>query len=744
MAVGTGPISARLMAGKSPGRVVPWFYGFFFVSGFCGLLYELVWLRMAMARFGVTTVLVSTFLSVFMAGLGLGSWAGGQLIRRARTKFPPILIYAATELLIGISAFLVPHELNLGHQLLTRLGGTLDWTSFSYSLVSGICLALSLLPWCACMGATFPVAMAALRGSNPDSQRSFSYLYLANVLGAMAGAIFPLLLIEELGFSGTLRVGALLNFAIAGCAAIRSRYASPLVEIEDAPSPQISREWHRPPNTGTRCLLFATGLTSMGMEVVWVRLFTPYLGTMVYAFAAILATYLIATFLGTKIYRRSKLALLSTNGFIWPLVGVSGLISLVAADPLLHIGHRVRLPLGVFPLAMAAGFVTPLLIDRESKGDPRAAGSAYAINVAGCILGPLIAGFLLLPHLSERWTTVLLSAPWFAVGFYAKSAQQEKGSTKHTWNRALITAGLLFAGCALVFGTHPYEAQFPIRRVMRDSSATVIAEGASRDDKHLLVNGNGMTSLTPVTKFMVHVPLALVANPHDVLVICFGMGTTHRSALSWGIHSTVVELTPSVPRLFSYFHADADQVLRSPQSRLVIDDGRRYLERSTDTYDVITVDPPPPVEAAGSSLLYSREFYALAKQRLRAGGILQQWLPGGDPIDKVAALRAITDSFPYVRMFRGVTHFGIHFFASMTPIPAKSASELANRLPSKAALDFLEWGPAATVEGQFDQLLRGEIPISAVIALSPQTPALQDDQPVNEYVLLRHLFPNKN
>jgi len=45
-----------------------WFYAFFFVSGFCGILYELVWLRLAMARFGVTTVLTATFLSVFMAG----------------------------------------------------------------------------------------------------------------------------------------------------------------------------------------------------------------------------------------------------------------------------------------------------------------------------------------------------------------------------------------------------------------------------------------------------------------------------------------------------------------------------------------------------------------------------------------------------------------------------------------------------------------------------------------------------
>ena len=51
-----------------------WFFFFFFVSGFCSVLYELIWLRLSMAQFGVTTALTSMVLSVFMAGLGLGSW----------------------------------------------------------------------------------------------------------------------------------------------------------------------------------------------------------------------------------------------------------------------------------------------------------------------------------------------------------------------------------------------------------------------------------------------------------------------------------------------------------------------------------------------------------------------------------------------------------------------------------------------------------------------------------------------
>src|SRR5438270_933914 len=91
---------------------VGWFFLFFFISGFCGILYELVWLRLAMAQFGVTTALVSIVLSMFMAGLGAGSLGAGILLRRraSRISFPPMRLYALTELLIACSAIAVPYE----------------------------------------------------------------------------------------------------------------------------------------------------------------------------------------------------------------------------------------------------------------------------------------------------------------------------------------------------------------------------------------------------------------------------------------------------------------------------------------------------------------------------------------------------------------------------------------------------------------------------------------------------------
>jgi spermidine synthase len=304
----------------------------------------------------------------------------------------------------------------------------------------------------------------------------------------------------------------------------------------------------------------------------------------------------------------------------------------------------------------------------------------------------------------------------------------------------------LLLSLALVVTTKDFETRYSPREVRRDSTATVTAIGSGMGKK-LLVNGISMTSLTPVTKMIAHLPMAFLQSPpKNVLVICFGMGTTHRSMLSWGISTTAVELVPSVVSLFPFFHANAEELLRSPLSRIVVNDGRFYLERSPSQYDVIVLDPPPPVEATASSLLYSTEFYAIARQHLRSGGILQQWIPmtSSDPVTLASVAKALKESFPYVRVFRSIEGWGFHFLASDSPLPDYSAATLASHLPPAATADLLEWGPAANAEEQFARVLKQELPLGDLIARAPGVPALQDDRPVNEYFILRWLHNREN
>jgi spermidine synthase len=386
------------------------------------------------------------------------------------------------------------------------------------------------------------------------------------------------------------------------------------------------------------------------------------------------------------------------------------------------------------PFAAVIGFLTPMLVDRWSGGDPDRAGRAYAVNVVGCIVGPLLCGFLLLPVVGEHWSVFLLALPWFVMAFPRAGVPRFRPFSR------VAAYGILLLSLCVLLATKDFETQFPDRSVRRDSTATVIAYGTGMK-RGLLVNGMGMTKLTPITKMMAHLTLAsLDHTPHSALIICFGMGTTFRSVAAWNISDTAVELVPSVPKLFSFYHEDAARVTASPLDHVVIDDGRRYLERTPAKYDAIILDPPPPVQTAGSSLLYSQDFYTVAKQRLEPGGILQQWLPGADDATQSAVARALKNSFPYVRVFRGMEGWGWHFLASERPIPNRTAAELVARMPPPAVADMMEWGPDQSPEDEVNRLLSHQSTTDAIIARAPSTPALQDDRPINEYFMLRTPF----
>jgi len=157
----------------------------FFLSGFSALLYQLVWLRLAFASFGIVTAVLSIVVSVFMLGLSVGSWAGGNLIGRLirRTQRPAIEFYGLSECLIGLGAFVVPMLFDLGEQVLLSLG---ESDSLLYVIGSAAVLGISLLPWCFFMGTTFPFMMTFIKQTDLSPADGFSFLYAANVLGAIA------------------------------------------------------------------------------------------------------------------------------------------------------------------------------------------------------------------------------------------------------------------------------------------------------------------------------------------------------------------------------------------------------------------------------------------------------------------------------------------------------------------------------------------------------------------------------
>jgi spermidine synthase len=718
----------------------------FFFSGCCALVYQIVWTRLAFASFGIIAPVLSVVLSVFMLGLGGGAWAGGRWIGplTRRTGCSALLFYGLAEFLIGIGGISVPKLFGLG-ELFVSSGQT---DSFRYLFLSALVLGLSILPWCLFMGATLPFMMAYAREQEPRSSNSFSYLYLANVLGAMTGCLLTaLFLVEILGFKRTLGAAAFVNFIVAAISGYLAwKQGRPALQpgspVRSSPRtfkqsfPSLARR------RALKGILFATGFSAMAMEVIWARAFTPVLTTQVYSFALILFAYLGSTFLGSLLYRHDlhKGAVRSMACLI-SILSVAAFLPIVCNDArfltnLMKFSGTMSagvLLLSICPLCSLLGYLTPSLIDQYSLGDPAGAGQAYAINVTGCILGPLFASYLLLPWVGERIGLILLGTPFLVFSFLGA----ESLSSRRRWGWRLASgAALAWSLFYAVDFANLVLLRSPKTEVRRDYAASVISagEGFSRA---LLVNGIGMTALVPITKVMAHAPLAFhTGKPESALIICFGMGTGYRSALSWGIETTAVELVPSVRDAFTFYHADAREVLSNGKGRIIIDDGRRYLNRTTDKFDVIVIDPPPPVEAAGSSLLYTEEFYELAKKHLRPNGILQAWFPGGDDKTGKAVLRSLRNSFPHLRCFASPVDAGMLILASVDPIARLAPDEVALAMPNAAVDDLLEWSPTRSVPDYIAQVLGQEFPVEEALDPDPRI-RITDDRPYNEYFLLR-------
>ena len=249
-------------------RGTRWQFGLFFLSGFSGLVYQIVWLRLAFAAFGVVTPVISLVLSVFMFGLGAGSWCAGTIVRRGQwSRSTALRAYSGAELLIGAGGLAVPLLFAWGERVLLPAG---EADSLGYLASSAAVILLALAPFCIGMGVTFPFMMQAIRAEQQRDD-SFSYLYLANVLGAMLGTLLtPVVLVELLGFRGTLGVAVCANW-IAALIALRKSFQPVADRAAAVPSAAVVgavRSTIGAPPRLALCVLFLTGLTSIGMEVV--------------------------------------------------------------------------------------------------------------------------------------------------------------------------------------------------------------------------------------------------------------------------------------------------------------------------------------------------------------------------------------------------------------------------------------------------------------------------------------------
>ena len=735
-------------------------YLVFFVSGASALVYQVLWLRWLSLVFGNTTASVSIVLASFMCGLALGSAVIGKRLSRIRR---PLRAYALVEVAIGAFAVAFPATSSVVEAAFSALIQP-DTSSGVALAVRAVLSFLILLVPTALMGATLPLLTDFFR-RNPRASREWKVgvLYAANTLGAAAGVLISsLVLIEMLGVRMTTLLAALLNFGVAWIAWRLGGDADASVEVvPKRPGESVSANAQL-----AVAVLTATGALSLAAEVLWTRTMETLMGTSTYAFSCIVFVFLVGIAVGSWVMslwvarivdKAAALLMLVLFMSVWMVAGIFLFFHLathLGAVPGAMVGLGTifliyfKVVLLLTPLALASGACFPLATHILTSVGHETGGAlvarAYMWNTIGSVAGSLVGGFIVAPFFDYMPALFVIAAGYALCGLVgAFFVANDGGGQRGRWKIAVAGLVIFSGGLVLFARDTPYRVRLAGSNGMEvvfhrpgiQAVTTALRVPGTELACNLLVNGMGMTTKVTDTKMMAHLPMLLHPAPHDTLVICFGMGTTYRSALTYGGNVTVVELVSDVLEVFPYFYEDAAEVLKNPRGRRVVNDGRNFLATARERFDVITLDPPPPIDGAGVNNLYSLDFIELARDHLKEGGIMAHWYPyvgstsGVDDVRSFLMLvNTFSTAFPHVYAIPGYRGVGLHLIGSMQPIDI-SMEKIQARLQDPAvARDMCEFDNIPF--SYFSRLALGPSPHKELLLVT-------DDHPLLEFYFLR-------
>lgn len=357
----------------------------------------------------------------------------------------------------------------------------------------------------------------------------------------------------------------------------------------------------------------------------------------------------------------------------------------------------------MFPPAMFIGAAYPVAMDMIGKAYPaspvRALGYAAAVNTVGNIAGVLVAGFVLLPGLGALRSVQVLALACFCTGSLVLLLDRShRGAQGGGWRRAVrrwgpaLAVGVLMAAQprsfdydALASGANVYFVRQDWGRIIDhaesvDGGLTAVAvQGSSYDTPLAGSSGSGATEaeagsrpvLTLLTngkfqgndaidgEMQAQIGFALSPLLHTqrrdrALVIGFGTGVSARTLHAAGFRQMdIVDLSADVIRLATrHFAGVNDRVVDKPGVTTYITDGRNFLMLQNRTYDVVSIEITS-IWFAGAASLYNREFYQLAKRRMKSHGVLQQWmqLHHLGAIDMLHIIGSVRAEFRYVWLY---------------------------------------------------------------------------------------------
>jgi len=642
------------------GHPMPLLLLFFVASGCAALIYEVVWFDLLRLVVGASSISLAIVLTSYMGGMCLGSLA---FPRWVSPHHPPLRVYAYLEVAIAVFGIVLLGLLPIVGKIYFAVVGH---GPLSVALRAFVCL-LCLLPPTMLMGATLPAIARCLSTTRSGISR-LGLLYMANLAGGVAGCLlagFYLLRLYD-GIVATL-FAVSLNAAVAAIALWLSSHARlRATDISKLTLPSFVD--HR-----TVYLVIAlSGLTALGAQVVWTRVLGLILGGTVFSFTIILAIFLtglgIGSSVGSIVARHIRSPLLGLGWCQLALVAAIPLASHMitselpfwqlnpefASSVFQRFTHDlVRCAVAILPATALWGASFPLaLAAAAARGQEpgHLAGGINAANTIGAIAGALVFGLAMIPMVGTSISQQILAglsgcAALLIFGTHSATWMGEKrGAARAVVATAVIAGFALLAiqavppvsGIVIANGRHAHKLDLVLEKILfvgegRSSSIAVIDSPSSRS-RSIHVGGKVMASTVPedmrLQRMMGHLPALLHPNPKTALVVGFGTGITAGSLLLHPEIERVVicEIEPLMLKAGGqFFAAENYGVVDDPRVEVIYDDARHFIATTEEEFDIITSDPFDPW-MDGAAILYSVEYYELAKKHLRAGGIAAQWV----------------------------------------------------------------------------------------------------------------------
>jgi predicted membrane-bound spermidine synthase len=690
----------------------------FFFSGFAALMYQVAWQRLLTVYYGVGSVSITLIVSVYMFGLGLGALFGGFLAERSKNK---IILYFIVELLIGCFGL-------ISLPFLDFLG---RYTAGSNYLLSFLYMFAFLSIPTFLMGITLPLLTKIFNNLIRNFLETVSYLYFTNTIGAAAGAVFAsYVIISFWGLDNTVFVAVTINFVLA--LLILSARLFPAIKEESSAAVQDG-ENEAILGRAAYLLVFVTGFLAIGYEIVWFRIVQILVKSSPYAFSSVLCVYLSGIAFGSfgmNHFLKKNRSFDKKNTFflIQFLIGffviaiIIGYYYLTKFTPF-WIFTRTSFSVGLHPiiklpslsspgaflrdsyllfdvflwpfifvfiptLLMGASFpLISLLALSKKDHEGQTIGTVYFFNITGNVIGGIFTGFLLLTYFGTEITLLVFSLIGilfllFVKRFASKELQMNKRIAVVV---SLIIVSVLFFPKQGQLYEILHRAPKKFEKYFEEGRDGIVMTYQKNERLINYINGLSHGGRPDYQNFhWVNEAVKYSPSTENILIIGYGTGSVAEAALKInGVKKvTIVELNNELMvnlEKITFF----EEMLSDNRVNLIIDDGRRFLLRSEDKFDLVFMDPIRPMTAYSNNV-YSLEFFNLVKQHLKEDSVFVVYTHSNPVITKTlissldhfkAYNRFMLTSKTPLRLQQAQT---VHYLDTLSPVQKEEVLKMAS------------------------------------------------------------------